>query len=379
MRRVLTGGAAGLAVASALSCEAVGELWTKSSDEEPAEAATVTPATPVEKAKPVAPAKPIEPAKPVTPPSDSAGFDRAAERVTVDLLRKNLEALAADDLNGRRTPSAELDRAADILAKEYARLALEVPSRAPEYRQRFECGDPGERESSNVIGLLPGRDARLSKEFVLVSAHYDHIGVADEGDDRIFNGANDNASGVASMIAVAEVLSALPTRPRRSVLFVAFCGEELGLRGSRHFAEDPVVPLANIVADLNLEMLGRPGTATPKRAWITGMPYSTLGDRAVAVGAEVGIEFVDGAVVGFVEGRAFERSDNYPLAKHGVVAHSISTGKLDDFYHHVDDEPTLIEYEAMVPIIRAVARLAWRLAEDDAKPQWSEAGRAAGF
>ena len=97
------------------------------------------------------------------------------------------------------------------------------------------------------------------------------------------------------------------------------------------------------------------------------------------VGAEVGVELVDGAVVGTTEGSVFERSDNWPLARAGIVAHSISTGALDQYYHHVDDEPALLEYDRMVPIVQAIARITWHLAEADTKPQWSEAGRAIGL
>jgi hypothetical protein len=355
MRRALLG----CLLQACIGCEAAANAWAKLRGDEPAASETKAPPEP---------AKPVEPAKP--------DFDRAAERVTAELLRKHVEALAGDDMAGRRTPSPELDRAADRIAAELGRLRLEEMPRAPGYRQRFECGAPGAGASSNVVALHPGVDA---KQFVVVSAHYDHVGTAEAGEDRVFNGANDNASGVAAMLAIAEVMSALEQRPKRGVLFIAFCGEEVGLRGSAHFAEDPVVPLASIVADVNLEMLGRPGAVTPKRAWITGMPLSTLGDVAVRVGSEVGVEFVDGGVVGFTEGHAFERSDNYPLARAGVVAHSFSTGVLDEYYHHVDDESALLEYDRMVPIVRAIARVVWRLAEEDATPQWTDAGRAEGL
>jgi len=384
MRHVSSWAVLALAIGASTSCQSAADVWAKLRGAAPPPTETTPTSAAVEPAKAVAPARAIAsgptsgPTKPwATPAQDATAFDGVATRVTAELLRVHVEALAADDMHGRRTPSPELDRAAEIIAKEYARLALEVPSSAPEYRQRFECGEPGTGESSNVVALLPGRDLRA--EFVVVSAHYDHIGSTDSGDDTIFNGANDNASGVAAMLATAEVLAALPTKPRRSVLFVAFCGEEVGLRGSAHFADAPVVPLASIVADLNLEMLGRPGATTPKRAWITGMQFSTLGDAAVTVGAELGVEFVDGGVVGATEGSVFERSDNWPLARAGVVAHSISTGTLDQYYHHVDDEPTLLEYDRMVPIVQTVARLAWRLAEDDAKPTWSASGRAVGL
>ena len=109
----------------------------------------------------------------------------------------------------------------------------------------------------NVIGLLRGSDPVLRDTYVILSAHYDHLGMTNTGADRIFNGANDDASGTASVIEIAAALSALPSHPKRSILFIAFFGEELGLVGSQYYARHPVVPLEKTIADLNLEQVGR--------------------------------------------------------------------------------------------------------------------------
>jgi hypothetical protein len=298
----------------------------------------------------------------------------ALQRITPQRLRAHVERLADDRLRGRPTPSPQLDEAAQYLREQLRGYGLVAPERAPEHLQRFECGGP-ERPglASNVIALLPGRDPALTDQTVLVSAHYDHIGTRETGDDRIYNGANDDASGTAAVLAVAEALAAAP--PRRSVLFVAFCGEELGLLGSYHFAEHPVRPLADVVAHVNLEMLGRPGAADPPVAWIPGMARSDLGTWLAAANPDSGVRFLDGNEIGPEEGAAFNRADNYPLALRGVVAHTVAAGTIDELYHSPDDEADQLDYERMAVLVQAVARGVHRLAEHDGAPRWIDPPR----
>lgn len=301
--------------------------------------------------------------------------DAAVERITPQRLRTHVERLADDRLRGRPTPSPQLDEAAQYVREQLHRHGLVAPELAPEHLQRFECGGPEHPGlASNVIALLPGRDPGLAAQTVMVSAHYDHVGVREIGEDPIFNGANDDASGTAAVLAIAEALAAAP--PRRSVLFVAFCGEELGLLGSRHYAEHPVRPLEDVVAHVNLEMLGRPGPADPPVAWLPGSTRSDLGTWLAAAnpGASA-VPFLDGSAIGPEEGNAFDRADNYPLALAGVVAHTVAAGRIDELYHSPDDESDTIDYERMAVIVQAVARGVHRLAEHDGRPAWIDPPR----
>lgn len=122
-------------------------------------------------------------------------------------------------------------------------------------------------------------------------------------------------------------------------------------------------------------MLGRPDPAAPRKAWVTGHALSTISEALDRVGLQESVTFVAGTTIGPVEGDAFHRSDNYPLAQRGVVAHTISTGRLDEYYHSVDDESETLDYEAMVPLVRATARAAWDLANTSELPQWTARGR----
>lgn len=306
----------------------------------------------------------------------SPGLPAAAvQRITPQRLRTHVELLADDRLRGRPTPSPQLDEAASYLREQLRSHGLVAPELAPEHQQRFECGGsdrPG--LASNVIALLPGRDPGLAEQTVMVSAHYDHVGVREIGEDPIFNGANDDASGTAAVLAIAEALAAAP--PRRSVLFVAFCGEELGLLGSRHYAEHPVRPLADVVAHVNLEMLGRPGAADPPVVWLPGSTRSDLAAwLAAANPGGSAVRFLDGSAIGPEEDNAFDRADNYPLALQGVVAHTVAAGSIDELYHSPDDESDTIDYERMAVIVQAVARGVYHLAEHDGRPAWIDPPR----
>lgn len=142
--------------------------------------------------------------------------------------------------------------------------------------------------------------------------------------------------------------------------------------GSRHYVQHPLRPLQGVVANVNLEMLGRPRPDEPGLAWITGMERSDLGQWLTDANPEGRVRFVDAASIGPDEGSAFDRSDNYPLAQRGVVAHSISTGRIDAYYHSPDDEADGLDYEAMAELVRGIARGVYRLAEHEGRPRWIE-------
>ncbi len=185
---------------------------------------------------------------------------------SVAILR-DIGYLASDQLEGRLTGTPGTDTAAAYLARRYKSLRLVAPF--PGYLQPFEArsaedahsGRTEPRRSQNVVAILRGTDPVLREEYVVLGAHYDHLGrlttYAQDPDakDAIRNGADDNASGTAAVLELARLFSINP--PRRSVIFAHFSGEELGLLGSQWFVEHPPVPLARIVAMINFDMVGR--------------------------------------------------------------------------------------------------------------------------
>lgn len=226
----------------------------------------------------------------------------------------------------------------------------------------------------NVAGILRGSDAALKDTFLILTAHYDHLGVRPEGEgDRIFNGANDDASGTASLMEIAHALSALPAKPKRSIVFVALFGEEIGEIGSLYYVHHPLFPLAKTIADINLEQLGRTDDSERPKVLefnLTGFGYTTLGATFQQAAEEAGVRAVNDEPNG---DSYFARSDNARFADAGVPDTTISVAYMFPDYHAVGDEWPKLDYENMAKVDRAVALGALDLANSDAVPQWNAA------
>ncbi len=240
----------------------------------------------------------------------------------------------------------------------------------------FSLAAPRRRDAvlRNVVGLMRGSDPVLSDTYVLVTAHFDGTGPRPGTiGDRIWNAANDDGSGTVSVIEIASALATLERKPRRSVLFAAFFGEEEGSFGSRCLIRHPVVPLEKAVADLNLEQLGRtdsPQGNQKNRATVTGLDYSDVGQIFKRAGELSGIS-VQG--VGEVPDPYFARSDNFPFAQSGIPAHTICVALEFPDYHGAGDEWTKIDFDNMARTDRAIALAALMLAQSSEVPDWNSA------
>ena len=227
--------------------------------------------------------------------------------------------------------------------------------------------------ASNVVALLRGSDPSLRDTYVVVSAHYDHEGMRLFGTgDRVFNGANDNASGVTGVLELAASMAVLPERPKRSILFATFAAEEDGLLGSAEFVDHSPVPLAGIVANINFEHLGRPdadNTSYLGKAAITGFDFSTISATLVEAGKLSGFQFIKHEKY---SDPFFEASDNLSFANRGIPAHTVSNGYLFPEYHAVGDEWEKIDVNNMAALVRSVGLGVLTMADDVRKPQWNE-------
>ncbi|MAD34026.1 MAG: hypothetical protein CMJ88_09735 [Planctomycetes bacterium] len=225
----------------------------------------------------------------------------------------------------------------------------------------------------NVMAKLTADPSSPHKdEYIVVSAHYDHVGVGVGKDgDNIYNGADDNATGTTAVVLLAEALAG--QRLQRNVLFVCFAAEERGLRGSQAFCARPPVPLEKVVANLNIEMLGRPESGKQKQCWFTGAGYSDFASVCEAALAGAGVGVVD-----FRMGnQLFWASDNASFVRKGIVAHSVSAGSLHDDYHQPGDEVGKLDVGHMTAIIRGLCDVAKALADRDAPPAWNDKGEQA--
>ncbi len=222
----------------------------------------------------------------------------------------------------------------------------------------------------NVIGVLRGSDPELSKQAIMITAHLDHIGrlSSDRQGDTINNGADDNATGVTGVVMLADAFAHLKTRPKRSVIFMTFWGEEKGLLGSHYFADHPLWALDQTVANINLEMLGRPEDNAENKAWGTGWNHSTLGDQMAAGAARVGVTIFHHEQ--FSE-MLYAQSDNYSLVKKGVIAHSFSAGSLHSDYHKPGDEVSKLNITHMTQVITGLFAGSLPIADGELSPQKS--------
>ena len=224
----------------------------------------------------------------------------------------------------------------------------------------------------NVVAVLPGSDPELRNTYVVLSAHMDHIGVTrpNAQGDSINNGADDDASGTSAVIEIAEALAQLPNRPARSVMFLLVSGEEKGLLGSQYFADHPTVPLASMVANINIDMIAR---NAPDTVVAIGQEYSTLGPLAydiVRQHPELGLTASKDI---WPEERFFFRSDHYNFAKKDIPAIFFFSGVHED-YHRPSDHVEKIDADKAARIARLAYYLAHEVASRREAPQWTEQG-----
>ena len=303
-----------------------------------------------------------------TAPRPHGPEQAAAASITPAEFYEHIAFLASDAMRGRNTPSPELNAAAAYLVERYRELGLRPGGGDTTFYQWFMVGNGRRRaRAPNVIAVLPGSDPALRDEYVVLSAHLDHVGVGrPQGGDSIYNGADDDASGTTALLEVAEALAGMAERPRRSVVFLHVSGEELGLLGSQHFTENPTIPLDRIVANVNVDMIGRNAA---DRVVVIGKDYSSLGevvDRAASTHPELGLEAVDDP---WPEEQFFFRSDHFNFARREIPAIFFFSGVHAD-YHQPSDEVELIDTDKAARIARLVFFTVLEVATVDGRPRW---------
>ena len=228
--------------------------------------------------------------------------------------------------------------------------------------------DPGqpvvaEAATTNTIGWLEGSDPEAG--VIMLSAHLDHLGVVN---GVMMPGANDDASGTAAVLELAHALGA-GRQPKRSVLFVAYGSEELGLIGSQYFAEHPPIPLERIVANLEIEMIGQQDPNMPAGVMMmTGFDRSDFGPLLRSRGALV-------APDPYPEQNFFQRSDNYSLALQGIVAHTVSGWATIPTYHSAEDTLANLDIPFMTAAIQSLVEPLRALVDGEFTPAWTATGR----
>lgn len=327
----------------------------------------------------------------------SAAAELAAGRAA--RLESLLTALAHDSMQGRRTGTQGAHRAQRFLAAELeragaepagdegylqwvpmVRVSREIQGRTVE-RLTLPTDDmaldtiPADRvvrTDANVVGIVRGADPEVAHEAVVVGAHFDHVGIGapvdgPNGPDSIYNGADDDGSGTVAVLEIARAL-ANGSPPRRTVVFLLSTGEETGLLGTRWYIDNPNVPLEQIVADLQIEMIGRPDSLAGGfgRGWLTGYERTTMGEQLAAAGSPIVPDPRP-------EQNFFFRSDNIAFARLGIPAHTLSSFNLHTDYHRPTDEVDRVDFEHMAALVEATIQ-AVRFLADGPRPDWVEGG-----
>ncbi|CAM2066905.1 M28 family peptidase [Sulfidibacter corallicola] len=300
---------------------------------------------------------------------------------SAETLKQWAFTLAGDEMQGRQEGTEGAKRASEWLAARFKELGLKPAPGQTDFFQPFsyEIQDKKVR-ARNVIGYLEGSDPKRRDEFIVLSAHYDHVGVNPElTDDPIFNGADDDASGTVLVMAVAKALSesAPDKRPARSVIFVAWAAEEVGLKGSRHYAKNPLFPLEKTVVNLNFEMVGHATKTGRRNFWMTGKAYSDLADIVVQQAKQRDWTLVENP---FPQQKLFFRSDNISLVMlehnrekrtaRGIPAHSFTTWGGEDHYHRPHDEPQFLDYQNMAELAQLMTAVTLDVANREPWVAW---------
>ena len=278
--------------------------------------------------------------------------------------------------------AGERQTGADVLRLAQERKGGASFTLAPDKVLRFSVSVTTDQQfTQNVVGVLEGKDKTLRHEYVALGAHYDHLGLcAPVGTDNICNGADDDGSGTVSVLTIAEAIARGP-RPARSVLFVWHCGEEKGLWGSKYFTEHPTVPLTQVVAQLNIDMIGRsrqPNDTNPANRELSAPDeIYVIGSQMMSTQLGALSERVNSAYLNLAfnykyddphdPNRFFFRSDHYNYAQKGVPIIFYFDGVHED-YHRATDSPDKIDYDKMQKIARTIFLTAEELANAPARP-----------
>lgn len=260
-------------------------------------------------------------------------------------LKETVTFLASDELEGRKTGTVGIDKAANFIQKQFQSYGVKPYFKT--YRDSFKVKNI---DAFNVVGFIEGNDSKLKKEVIIIGAHYDHIGNGKVVEnDSIANGANDNATGTSTVLALSRYFSSMKTN-KRSLIFVLFSAEEMGLLGAKHLSKKLKDQNLDLYTMINFEMIGVPFSDRDYVAFVSGYDLSNMASKIN--------EYVGSNLIGFSDVakkyNLFRASDNYAFYNEfKLPCQTISSCDLSnyDYYHHVDDEAEKMDYEHMASLI----------------------------
>jgi hypothetical protein len=279
-------------------------------------------------------------------------------RVNADDLRTWINYLASDEMRGRANGSPEMNSAARWLADKFKEFELKPLLPNDDYVQNYSFSSRQHIvNEKNIIGLIRGTDPTLKDQYIILTAHFDHIGIRKGNEpDSICNGADDNASGTCTLLGIAKTIMDSRLKPGRTIVFATFSGEESGMRGSRYFTANPPLELSKIYADINFEMTGHSEFLGKNRYYMTGCKISDLDDQIGEYNRKSEWQLIDTIPLA---NNLFFASDNIAFSaisvtdgiRHGIPSGTFATTALSDYLHSPRDEGKYFDYDNMAGLV----------------------------
>lgn len=303
--------------------------------------------------------------------------------ITAQELEKHLYIVAADSMQGRDTGSEGQKKAGRYLIAEYQKMGMSFPKVATSFYQKVPAAfmkrsySPTPNDSENIWAFIEGTEK--PNEILVISAHYDHVGTKN---GEVYNGADDDGSGTVALLEIAQAFKKAKDDgfgPKRSILFLHVTGEEKGLHGSRYYSENPLFPLKNTIANINIDMIGRRDTLhknTNNYIYVIGSDrLSTdlhkINEEANAKYTKLDLDYKYNDIND--PERIYYRSDHYNFAKNGIPSIFFYNGTHED-YHMPGDTPDKIEYGALAKRAKLAFATAWELANRKERPKVDKSG-----
>jgi Zn-dependent M28 family amino/carboxypeptidase len=301
------------------------------------------------------------------------------QSVTASQLKEWVSFLSSDEMRGRRNGSPEMQSAAGWIAGEFSEMGLKPVESLGDYVQNYTfLSRQNEVKERNIIGYLEGSDPSLRNEFIILSAHFDHVGVGKGNQpDSIYNGADDNASGTVTLIGIAKAIKDSGIKPGRSLIFAAFSGEESGMRGSRYFVANSPIPLKKVFADLNFEMTGHSEYLGKNRYYMTGCSNSNLDNLIGEYNKNTEFQLIDTISLA---NNLFYASDNLAFSRissangitRGIPSGTFATTTMASYIHSPSDEVALFDFDNMASLVNHFSSLVLWLSNNKTEINWTD-------
>jgi leucyl aminopeptidase len=311
--------------------------------------------------------------------SGFSGHYKKSGAVKVEDLKGWIDYLASDEMRGRSNGSPEMKNTSDWLSGKYKEFGL-IPvlssgSYIQDYTYTARQRTVNER---NVIGMIKGTAPDLKDQYIILSAHFDHIGVRRGNDvDSVYNGADDNAAGTCTLLGIAKSIMESGLKPGRTIIFAAFSGEENGMRGSRYYVANSPVPIKNTYADINFEMTGHSEFLGKNKYYMTGCKVSNLDNLIGEYNKKSDWQLVDTIVVA---NSLFNSSDNIAFSRisladtitQGIPSGTFATTALAPYIHSPRDEGKLFDYDNMARLVNYFSELVIWLSVNNTEVQFTD-------